>query len=88
MKIMILIHLWQLTNHHEIEKEFLIVEKSKTTEDDDEKISHEDMQNSDSISVTDLDQETDVILNQTDLWLNLKELEINFHHEINNWRKW
>ena len=56
-----------MTNHHEIEKEFLIVEKSKTTEDDDEKISHEDMQNSDSISVTDLDQETDVILNQTDL---------------------
>ena len=56
-----------MTNHHEIEKEFLIAEKSKTTEDDDEKISHEDMQNSDSISVTDLDQETDVILNQTDL---------------------
>ena len=71
-----------MTNHHEIEKEFLIVEKSKTTEDDDEKISHEDMQNSDSISVTDLDQETDVILNQTDLWLNLKELEINFHDSM------
>ena len=54
-----------MTNHHEIENEVLVVENvSKTTEDNDGTTSHEDINNPDSNSVTDLDQESDEILIQ------------------------
>ena len=57
-----------MKNHYEIENEVLVVENvSKTTEDNDEKILHEDIDNSDSNSIIeDLDQGTDAILTQTD----------------------
>ena len=57
-----------MTNHQEIQKQALVYEEnvSKTTEDDAEKILYEDMANTESISIEDLDQETDVILTQRD----------------------
>ena len=52
-----------MTNHHEIENEVLVVKNvGKTTEDNDGTISHEGIDNSNS--VTDLDQESDEILIQ------------------------
>ena len=57
-----------MTKHQEVENQDLVFEEniSKLTEEDDDKSLGEHMNNPDSISAVDLDQENDVILTQSD----------------------
>ena len=60
---------FNITNHQGEENQLLVVEEntSKTTEEDARNFFHEDMDNADSDSEADLEQEMDVILTQKDI---------------------